>query len=218
MNTDHLLLVSYTENCQEYEGQAKDREARRQAQNKLENTIGVVSKSLSKFSARTEKLGGKLKTSSKTRLGYTHMPIKIGIQSARLAEIHQLQDENGHREGRSKQSRPDSSIQPVTQPRTQRDPRLHLPISPHAFLRYATFPHMHYVTFPTCILALCAIMCEGLGATRRAAPYTLYIFADLRRTRCQTSSFNTPSALLGVTLGEPAWYGGRRWQMVLQCL
>ena len=44
MNTDHLLLVSYTENCQEYEGQAKDREARRQAQNKLENTIGVVSR------------------------------------------------------------------------------------------------------------------------------------------------------------------------------
>ena len=55
MNTDHLLLVSYTQNCQEYEGQAKDREARRQAQNKLENTIGVVSKLLSKFSARTEK-------------------------------------------------------------------------------------------------------------------------------------------------------------------
>ena len=91
MNTDHLLLVSYTENCQEYEGQAKDREARRQ-----------------------------LKTSSKTRLGYTHMLIKIGIQLARLADIHQLQDENGHREGRSKQSRPDSSIQPVTQPRTRR--------------------------------------------------------------------------------------------------
>ena len=30
----------------------------------------------------------------KNTLGYTRMPIKIGIQSARLAEIHQLQDEN----------------------------------------------------------------------------------------------------------------------------
>ena len=44
--------------------------------------------------------------------------------------------------------------------------------SPHAFLRY------------TCRL------CEGLGATRRAAPYTLHthyiIFADLRRTRRDT--------------------------------
>ena len=50
----------------------------------------------------------------KNTLGYTRMPIKIGIQLARLAEIHQLQDENGHREGRSKdkQSRPDASIQP----------------------------------------------------------------------------------------------------------
>jgi hypothetical protein len=30
----------------------------------------------------------------KNTLGYTRMPIKIGIQLARLAEIHQLQDEN----------------------------------------------------------------------------------------------------------------------------
>ena len=30
----------------------------------------------------------------KNTLGYTRMPIKIGIQSARLAEIRQLQDEN----------------------------------------------------------------------------------------------------------------------------
>ena len=135
----------------------------------------------------------------KNTLGYTRMPIKIGIQLARLAEIHQLQDENGHREGRNKQSRPDSSIQPVTQPRTQRDTER----SPTAFTH-----------FPTCIIALCDIpphaflrytcrLCEGLGATRRAAPYTLHthyihitytlhyicrpaIFADLRRTRCQT--------------------------------
>ena len=35
----------------------------------------------------------------KNTLGYTRMPIKIGIQLARLAEIRQLQDENGHREG-----------------------------------------------------------------------------------------------------------------------
>ena len=73
-----------------------------------------------------------------------------------------------HVGSKDKQSRPDSSIQAFNLSRnhahreTQRDPRLHLPISPHAFLRYATFPHMHYVTFPhmhspTCIIALCDI-------------------------------------------------------------
>ena len=127
------------------------------------------------------------------------MPIKIGIQSARLAEIHQLQDENGHREGRSKQSRPDSSIQPVTQPRTQRDPRLHLPISPHAFLRYATFPHMHYVTFPhmhycvmrhspTCIIALCDIPPHAF--LRHATSPTCILalcLQTVRGTRCNTA-------------------------------
>ena len=91
----------------------------------------------------------------KNTLGYTRMPIKIGIQLARLAEIHQLQDENGHREGRSKQSRPDASIQACNlshnhaHRETQRDPRLHLPICPHAL---CDIPHMHSCV----ILADCA--------------------------------------------------------------
>ena len=71
-----------------------------------------------------------------------------------------------HVGNKDKQSRPDASIQAFNlshnhaHRETQRDPRLHLPISPHAFLRYATFPHMHYCVMrhsPTCILASCDI-------------------------------------------------------------
>jgi len=64
-----------------------------------------------------------------------------------------------HVGSKDKQSRPDSSIQAFNLSRnhahreTQRDPRLHLPICPHALcdiphMHYVTFPHMHYVTFP----------------------------------------------------------------------
>ena len=128
-----------------------------------------------------------------------------------------------HVGNKDKQSRPDSSIQPFNlshnhaHRETQRDPRLHLPISPHAFLRYATFPHMHYVTFPTCILALYLQTVRGTRCNTARTSILIRIFADLRRTRrdtcaahlqtcegtrCQTSSFNTTSAFLGVTLGE----------------
>ena len=138
----------------------------------------------------------------KNTLGYTRMPIKIGIQSARLAEIHQLQDENGHREGRSKQSRPDASIQAFNlshNQRTQRDPQLHLPICilPICIIpgegMHASFagggtsavsaarkskevPHMHYVTFPTCILALYLQTVRGTRCnTARSSIHIIYI-------------------------------------------
>ena len=59
----------------------------------------------------------KLGAHTHTSLVHTHTSLRrkdIRSQGSRLAEIHQLQDENGHREGRSKdkQSRPDASIQP----------------------------------------------------------------------------------------------------------
>ena len=95
-------------------------------------------------------------------------------------------------------------------------------IPPHAFLRYATFPHVHYATSPhmhSCvILADCAKDSVQHGAQLHIDSHICRPAKDSVSNRCQTSSFNTPSALLGVTLGEPAWYGGRRWQMVLQCV
>ena len=100
------------------------------------------------------------------------------------------------------------------------------------------FAHMHYVTFPTCILALYLQTVRGTRCNTARSSILIRIFADLRRTRrdtcaahlqtcegtwrntvrtsihitlylqtcegtrCQTSSFNTTSAFLGVTLGE----------------
>ena len=87
-----------------------------------------------------------------------------------------------HVGSKDKQSRPDSSIQAFNLSRnhahreTQRDPRLHLPICPHAL---CDIPHMHSCV----ILADCARdsvqhgaqlhthyiylqTCEGLGVTR----------------------------------------------------
>jgi hypothetical protein len=84
------------------------------------------------------------------------------------------------REGRNKQSRPDASIQPfkLSHNHAHRDPRLHLPICPHAFLRYATFP--------TCILALYLQTVRGTRCNTARSSILIRIFADLRRTRRDT--------------------------------
>jgi hypothetical protein len=90
----------------------------------------------------------------KNTLGYTHMPMKMGIQLLHAITSNYIQLAL-HVGSKDKQKRPDSGIQPFNLSRnhahreTQRDPRLHLPICPRAL---CDIPHMHSCV----ILADCA--------------------------------------------------------------
>ena len=150
----------------------------------------------------------------------------------------------GAKTSKDKQSRPHASIQPFNLSHN------------HAHRETVRSPTA-FTHFPTCILALCDIppralcdipphaflrytcrLCEGLGATRRAAPYTLHthyiIFADLRRTRRDTCAAHLQTCegtwcnWLGVisvtlcistlrSLGKAYWRHTGHWFIDLPC-
>ena len=93
-------------------------------------------------------------TSSKTHSPFKNASPRFRWHGAhlRVCRLRDTLDTWARPRGEHRQAKPagfkHSAIQPVTQPRTQRDSEIPDCIYPFAHMHYVTFPHMHYVTSP----------------------------------------------------------------------